>query len=135
MSQLSKVYFFCAMVMIMGTSLSLAEEKSVEESPAATPNPRVFIYEEHNKRDPLWPLVSEKGAILNYDTNYAISDLELEGIVVGDNNKNLAIINGKIVATGDKLGEFGVEKITQDIVVLVQGNERFELKLKKEGNQ
>ena len=91
-----------------------------------------FVYDDHGKRDPFWSLVSPNGAIMNYDSDLQISDLILEGIISGPDGRNLAIINSNIVKTQDRIGFFIVEKIEQDKVVLVKGQESFTLKIKKE---
>ena len=56
-----------------------------------------FVYDDHGKRDPLWPLVSSTGSIINYDKEFQASDLKIEGVILGVNGQNLAIINGQIV--------------------------------------
>ena len=92
----------------------------------------VFVYDDHGKRDPLWPLVSSAGNIINYDKEFQASDLKIEGIMLGVNGQNLAIINGQIVRKGDLLGAFAVAEIWENIVILKQGEQTFELKLNKE---
>ncbi len=92
----------------------------------------VFMYDDHGKRDPLWPLVSSTGNIINYDKEFQASDLKIEGIMLGVNGQHLAIINGQIVKKGDQLGSLAVEKIGKNMVILTQGEQKFELKLNKE---
>ena len=91
-----------------------------------------FVYNDHGKRDPFWPLVTAEGSVLSYDTDFLISELHLEGVVIGAGGKNAAIINGKIVQVNDNLGEFVVTEISSGSVVLIKDGERFELMLKKE---
>lgn len=92
-----------------------------------------FVYDSKNKRDPMWPLVSNVGAIVNYDSDYIISDLSLEGVMMGETQeKSLAIINGRIVKFNDKIGVYQVVEITNDTVVLTKEGQKFTLKLKKE---
>ena len=91
-----------------------------------------FVYDDHGKRDPLWPLVSSAGNIINYDKEFQASDLKIEGIMLGVNGQNLAIINGQTVRKGDLLGAFAVAEIWENIVILKQGEQTFELKLNKE---
>jgi len=88
-----------------------------------------FKYDGQDKRDPFWPLVSTSGIILNYETDLLITDLILEGIMLGSNT-NIAIINGKIIKEGDKLGNFQILRITKHVVTIDNGEQKFELKLK-----
>src|SRR3989338_2328858 len=74
----------------------------------------VFVYDDHGKRDPLWPLVGPAGNILNYDKEFQATDLKIEGIISGVNGQNLAIINGQIVKKGDQLGPLVVARIGKD---------------------
>lgn len=91
-----------------------------------------FVYDSRGKRDPLWPLVSSTGNIINYETEFQVSDLKLEGIILGAGGDNLAIINGQIVKRQDRLGPFLIVDVGADTVVLSRDQETFELKLKKE---
>ena len=91
-----------------------------------------FEYNDHGKRDPLWPLVSSEGTILNFETEFLITDLALEGIMAGANGENFAIVNGLVLKKGDSIGQFTVERIGDDLIVLKQGRKKFELKLTKE---
>lgn len=88
-----------------------------------------FSYDDHGKRDPLWPLVTSGGSIRYYDTDIGIGDMRLEGIMLGD--ENLAIINGKVVKADDNIGGFKVIKIDENNVKLNKEGKIYELKLKK----
>ena len=91
-----------------------------------------FVYDDNGRRDPFWQLVSPSGMILNYETDFLITDLALEGIMAGKDGKNYAIINGRILKAADAIGQFVVERIDDDRIVLKKGKKKFELKLKKE---
>ena len=91
-----------------------------------------FVYDDHGNRDPFWPLVTSNGLIASYETNLLVSELILEGIIVGKDGQNFAVINGAIVKSKDRLGEYIIQEISSTKVVLIKGEERFELKLKKE---
>ena len=91
-----------------------------------------FVYNDHGKRDPFWKLVTDKGLFMNYETDMLVSDLTLEGIISGPNGKNLAIINNIVVKPNDRFGLFVVDKIEENQVSLIKGQESFVLKLKKE---
>jgi len=92
---------------------------------------QAFVYNEHGKRDPFAPLVSPNGSLISYDSNIAVSDMSLEGVVIDPQGKNLAIINGKIVKSGDLVGLYTVESIANDHVNLMNGKEHLTVKLKK----
>lgn len=91
-----------------------------------------FVYDDHGKRDPVWPLVSSSGSIINYDKEFQASDLKIEGIMLGVNGQNLAIINGQIVKKGDQIGSLVIVEIGKNTVALKQGEQKFALKLNKE---
>ena len=90
-----------------------------------------FVYDDGGRRDPLWPLVNSNGVILNYESEFLITDLALEGIMAGAQGENLAIINGRILRTTDAIGQFVVESIAENSIILKKGKQKFELKLKK----
>ena len=89
-----------------------------------------FIYNDHDRRDPFWPLVTSTGSINTYETDFLLSDLILEGIMA-DKGNNVAIINGRILKTNDRIGQFVVVTVRDSSVILVNGDQQFELKLKK----
>lgn len=91
-----------------------------------------FKYDDQGKNDPMLPLVSADGIIENYDDSLSISDLSLEGVMLGDGDSSLAIINGKIVKLKDKIGDFILNEIQREKVYLIKGQKIFELRLKKE---
>ncbi|MBF0478675.1 MAG: hypothetical protein HQL26_04260 [Candidatus Omnitrophica bacterium] len=88
-------------------------------------------YNDHNKRDPFWSLVSTSGTILNFDTEYSLSELNIEGIIMGKAGDNMAIIGGKIVKKGELLGQYMVVEIQTDKVILSAGGKISEVKMNK----
>ena len=92
-----------------------------------------FIYNDHEKRDPFWPLVSPSGTILSYDKDLLISEITLEGIMTDVQGRNVAILNGTVLKQGDKIGLFDIESITKTQVTLHKGQERAILDLNKGG--
>ena len=90
-----------------------------------------FTYDDKGKRDPLLPLVSSTGTFINVEQEYILSDLTLEGIVTG-NTGNIAIINGQVVNEKQQIGDFVVEEIGQDFVILLKGTQKSTLRLTKE---
>lgn len=113
--------FFIIFSLLIFSFLLWAQEK--EEA---------FVYDDHGRRDPFWQLVTPSGVVMNYDADVQISDLTLAGIISGKNGENLAIINNTIVKSSDKIGLFVVDKIEQDQVLLIKGEQSFVLKIKKE---
>jgi hypothetical protein len=107
----------------------------VAASWAADPEPaeeKPFVYDDQGKRDPFLRLVTPGGAIVNYDKDVTVTDMVLEGIIAGEDHKNIAIINGIILQTGDKIGLYEIKDINVSSVIIQKGEERYSLKLKKE---
>ena len=108
-------------LMIAGTAVAQEEPQSQEP----------FVYDDNGRRDPLWPLVNSSGVILNYESEFLITDLALEGIMAGTGGENLAIINGRVLRVSDTIGQFVVGRIGEDSIILKKGKQKFELKLKR----
>ena len=89
------------------------------------------LYNSFGRRDPFVPLVGDVGGASagGAEGVFSIDDVVLQGIVLGRGGKYSVIINGDIVAEGDKLGNLKVEKITDNTVTFLIGEEKFELKL------
>lgn len=92
----------------------------------------VYVYDDHGKRDPFWPLVTSSGMIVNYDKEVFASEMVLEGVMLEPTGANLAIINGMVVTENDSIGMYVVQKIEANAVILLRGDETVTLKLKKE---
>jgi len=92
-----------------------------------------FVYDDHSRRDPFWPLVNSQGVLMHYDGEMSAGDMILEGIMSDENGNNLAVINGSIVGTGAQIGIYTIKAVDQDRVILLKKDEEFVLKLKKEG--
>ena len=117
--------FLSLVLVLMVFGIAVAQDTQDEQSQ------KPFVYDDNGRRDPLWPLVNSNGAILNYESEFLITDLALEGIMVGTDGENLAIINGRVLKTNDSIGQFAVERIAGDSIILKKGKQKFELKLKK----
>ena len=89
------------------------------------------LYDDHAQRDPFWPLVTSGGAIVTYDTNFAVAEMVLEGVIL-DGKGGIAIINGTVVEQGSNLGSYLVQKVEADKVILVKDGQSSVLRLKKE---
>lgn len=114
-----RLFFF--LILFLNVSASYAED--LEKKP--------FVYEDKGRRDPMWSLINSGGAVLNYDNDFLIADLALEGVMV-DSGASLVIINGRILKLKDTIGQFVVSEINKDAVILIKDNQPFELRLKKE---
>lgn len=117
-------------VVIISALFFLSNPTLVHAEP--TEDNQDFIYADHEKRDPFWPLINSKGIIVNYEKDLLITDLVLEGIMLGEDGKNIAIINGGILQVNDTVGVFEVREVRANMVILQKGQERYTLKLKKE---
>ena len=92
-----------------------------------------FVYDDHGNRDPFWPLVSDNGSIISYETDFTITDLVLEGIMAGAEGQHVAIINGRIVKANDVLGSFVIIDVSPDVVILGKEDKKYEIRLKRGG--
>jgi len=119
-----------AVMVVLASGGSVRAEDTPEDNPAGEEKP--FIYDDQGRRDPFLRLVTTGGTIVNYDKDVAVTDMVLEGIIAGEDGKNIAIINGIIVQTGDKIGLYEIKDIKATSIIIQKGNERYSLKLKKE---
>jgi len=124
---LKKCFIFSALSIILCETLFLTKSIFAESEDSI----KSFIYDDHGRRDPLWPLVSSTGTILTYASELSLTDLKLEGIMLGGEGKNIAIINGRILKTNDTIGHFTVLQIDTETVVVAKGQVKFTLILKK----
>ncbi|MFT5386989.1 MAG: hypothetical protein ACI9E5_000111 [Candidatus Omnitrophota bacterium] len=117
-------WFYAALIIFMVPALGQAEEGVV------SPKAKVFVYDGKEKQDPFMPLVTSTGIFVNFKKGYMVSDLVLEGVMMGSSG-NIAIINGDIMKEKDRIGDFVVEKINADTVILLKETQRFTLRLTK----
>lgn len=92
---------------------------------------KAVVYDSNGKRDPFLPLVSPEGALINFEPLNQVSEVNLEGIIYDEGGKSFAIINSKVVKTGDRIGSIEVVDIQKNRVVLLKGSEMFEIKIKE----
>ncbi len=109
----------------------MARASANPTEPVAPASEAEFVYDEHSQRDPFWPLVTAGGAIVTYETSFAVAEMVLEGIV-SDGEGGIAIINGTVVEQGKLFGMYTVAKIEPDKVTLVKDGQVSELRIKKE---
>ena len=95
----------------------------------------VFVYNDHVRRDPFWPLISPSGTILSFDKDLLVSELSLEGIMTDSQGRNIAIINGTVLKQGDSIGLFDIVEVKKSQVILKKGQEQAVLDLNKGGEE
>ncbi len=91
-----------------------------------------FIYDSRGRRDPFLPLVSKDGYLINREAEVLASDMNLEGIIFDRTGKSLAIINGRVLKAGDKIGTYAIISIEKQKVFLEFNAEKVVLELKEE---
>ncbi len=124
-----KIYCLIIFLCIL-TCAGLTSEVYAEEQAAKSDTD--FVYEDGGRRDPFWPLVNKGGGIISYDKDLLFSEMALQGIMVGNDGKNIAIINGIIAKEGDMLGLYLVKQVSSGSVILVRDQEILTLILNKE---
>ncbi|OGX41195.1 MAG: hypothetical protein A2984_02070 [Omnitrophica WOR_2 bacterium RIFCSPLOWO2_01_FULL_41_12] len=85
-----------------------------------------------DKRDPFIPLVDAQGNLVRDFTKPKAEELATKISLNGISKIKgvlYAIIDGELVKEGQMFGEFKVEKIEPDAVILGFGDKRFELRL------
>ena len=132
MKIIQKIFLMGLAFFFLGNSSFSADQK--QEKKDATQPQDPFVYDDHGKKDPFWPLVGPGGNIINYGKDFVISDLKLQGILVEADNSNLAIVNGIIVKVKDKVGQYTVDAIYPKKVILMDGEKKYELKLRSESS-
>ncbi len=90
-----------------------------------------YAYDDHGRADPMIPLVTLSGNVLNYNRDVDASDLVLEGIVADAGGNNLAIINGNVLKVADVFGHYTIDAVHVDEVILHDGDKIISLKIKK----
>jgi len=91
-----------------------------------------FIYDAKGRRNPFIPLVTSDGRLLKLKEAEALSGLLLEGIIYDKQGLSYAIVNGEVVKTGDKSGDYQVLKIEKNKVIFIKEGEPIEIELKRE---
>lgn len=93
-----------------------------------------FKYDSKDRRDPFVPLVTKEGRITaSLITVYSLKDIVLEGIVWDSKGGSIAIINQDILRENDYVGDYQIDRIESDRVVLKKGDKEFVINLRKEG--
>lgn len=93
-----------------------------------------FTYDAKGKRDPFVPLVTPDGRLLKLDEEAGGDlNLSLEGIIYDKNGISYAVVNGAVLKTGDKIGDYRVLRIEERKVAFIRDGQTQEIELTKEG--
>ncbi len=87
-----------------------------------------FVYDSHDRKDPFAPPVVEVEKDINAT---ALVGVQLEGIIWDEANP-LAVVNGKIVMTGDIVAGVEVIRITENEVIFNVNEQEVPVKLRIE---
>jgi len=96
-----------------------------------------FEYNSHGKRDTFAPLVgSDKPvAAMRLADVASVEEMSLEGIVTNAKGEMVALVNGEMLKTNDRVGEIIVKSITSSGVTFSVGGKEYKLKLPEERGQ
>ena len=90
-----------------------------------------FVYQ-RSSRDPFMPWVTPEGKLIRWEGVFGnLEDVVLEGILWDPKGGSVAMMNGRIVHRGDRIGRFEVGTITKDEVTLKAGEEVYTLRFEK----
>ena len=94
-----------------------------------------FIYQPKGKRNPFIPIVDKSGRLmkLEKEEEKAQSELSVDGIVYDKQGVSYALVNGRVVGTGDYAGEYRVLKIQNDKVSFLKDDQIKEVAINKGG--
>jgi len=107
---------------IMGTGLFLALLCLLAGRPVpiAAYAKDAYAYNSLGKRDPFVPLVGVTAkAVESLEDVMAIEDVELQGLATNSGGRLVAILNGEMVKTGDRIGRLFIQEISRDKVRLM----------------
>jgi hypothetical protein len=96
-----------------------------------------FEYNSHGKRDPFAPLVGpdKPTAVTRLADVASVEEMSLEGIVTNAKGEVVALVNGEMLKTNDRVGEITVKSITSSGVTLSVGGKEYKLRLPEERGQ
>jgi len=76
-----------------------------------------YPYDPAKDRDPMRPLINERGQFLLQEDSNEARDIFLQGIMYSEKNSQ-AVINNELVGAGDSIAGYTVKKIDAKTVVL-----------------
>ena len=94
-----------------------------------------YIYQSKGKRNPFIPLVDKSGRLmkLEKEVEKGQSGLSIDGIIYDKQGVSYALVNGRVVGTGDYVGELRVLKIQDDKVAFLKDDQIKEVSINKGG--
>ena len=78
------------------------------------------------------PLVSRERQIVAAEDVVSVNDVSLEGLAVGRLGRKVAIINGVMLKTGDRIGNIKLKSIADKSVTVVIDGGEYELYMPEE---
>ncbi len=94
-------------------------------------NEEPFVYQKSG-RDPFWPWVTKDGKFIQGEGEFGgFEDVVLQGIIWDPKGGSMAMMNGRILRKGDRIGRFEVISIDQEEVTLQAGEKQYTLRLVK----
>jgi len=89
-----------------------------------------FTYEDKGRRDPLRPLVDNKGRyLLSAELHYSSGELDLFGILWDPRGDSSALINNEVVKVGESISGFIIKDITEDSVTVSKDGKEHLIKV------
>jgi len=95
-----------------------------------------YIYQPKGKRNPFIPLVDKSGRLMKLEKEEekgGQSELSIDGIIYDKQGVSYALVNGRVVGTGDYVGELRVLKIQDDKVSFLKDDQIKEVSINKGG--
>lgn len=90
-----------------------------------------FVYQ-RSGRDPFLPWVTNEGKLIQGEGGFSsLEDVVLEGIIWDEKGASFAMMSGRILRKGDRIGRFEVLAIGKENVTLKAGEETYTLRLEK----
>jgi len=103
---------------------------------ASSLQPAHAAYDPKGRRDPFIPLVGqERPSLASLSDIESIEDVKLEGFAVAPDGKRIAVINGELVRSGDRAGEFEVLEVGKKSVKVSISGKTYDLTLPEEGGR
>ncbi len=91
---------------------------------------KTFIYDHKGRRDPLLPLVNEKGQyLLDPQLPYSSSEIKISGILWDPQGRSSVIVNNQIVKVGESVSGFMIERIDKESVTISKDGKKYIMKL------
>lgn len=90
-----------------------------------------FVYQSKGKRNPFIPLVSKDGRLMKLEKEEGgkQSDLLVDGLIYDKHGVSYALVNGRVVGTGDYAGEYRVLKISKDRIAFLKDDQIREVSI------